>query len=69
MEGRNHIEAIVFDVDGTLIDSNGAHADTWAQALREQGIQRDLTDVRRVIFVWSCGPVVRGIVLSCFVAS
>ena len=32
------LTALLFDVDGTFIDSNAAHADTWAQALTEHGI-------------------------------
>jgi len=31
-------ETALFDVDGTLIDSNGAHAETWAQAFNENGV-------------------------------
>ena len=42
-------DAVLFDVDGTLIDSNGAHAETWAQALREEGVQASGTDVRPLI--------------------
>ena len=33
--------ALIFDVDGTLVDSNGAHAAAWAEALRDFGIDRD----------------------------
>jgi HAD superfamily hydrolase (TIGR01509 family) len=40
---------VLFDVDGTLIDSNGAHADTWAQALREHDIDVPVNRVRRLI--------------------
>lgn len=31
------VEAVLLDVDGTLVDSNGAHAQAWADALRETG--------------------------------
>jgi beta-phosphoglucomutase-like phosphatase (HAD superfamily) len=44
-----HIETVVFDVDGTLTDSNGAHARTWTQAFREQGVAVDEQTVRRLI--------------------
>ena len=37
------------DVDGTLIDSNDAHADAWARALKEHGIDVRVSDVRRLI--------------------
>ena len=29
--------AVFFDIDGTLVDSNGRHVDAWAQALAEAG--------------------------------
>jgi HAD superfamily hydrolase (TIGR01509 family) len=41
--------AVIFDVDGTLVDSNDAHAAAWQQTLKEFGIERDLADVRRLI--------------------
>jgi beta-phosphoglucomutase-like phosphatase (HAD superfamily) len=40
---------VLFDVDGTLIDSNDAHASAWAQALTEHGIEGTVSDVRRLI--------------------
>jgi HAD superfamily hydrolase (TIGR01509 family) len=43
------LTAVLFDVDGTLIDSNGAHAETWAQALTEHGLPRSPADVRPLI--------------------
>ena len=42
-------ETLLFDVDGTLIDSNGAHAQAWAQALAEHGIDAPFDRVRRAI--------------------
>jgi HAD superfamily hydrolase (TIGR01509 family) len=39
----------LFDVDGTLIDSNGTHADTWTEALREHGIAIDAVSIRPLI--------------------
>jgi len=42
-------EAVLFDVDGTLIDSNGAHAVAWATALREQGISKTAAEIRPFI--------------------
>lgn len=44
-----HIETVVFDVDGTLTDSNGAHAGTWTQAFLERGVAVDEQEVRRLI--------------------
>ncbi len=46
---RLPFDVVLFDVDGTLIDSNGAHADAWAQALREEGVDVDATRVRPLI--------------------
>ena len=41
--------ALIFDVDGTLVDSNDAHARSWVDALREAGIAAELATVRRLI--------------------
>ena len=43
------VSAIVFDVDGTLIDSNPAHAGAWAQALTEHGFPHEADQVRPLI--------------------
>ena len=40
---------VLFDVDGTLIDSNDAHALSWQQALAEHGKPVPLDEVRRSI--------------------
>jgi HAD superfamily hydrolase (TIGR01509 family) len=42
-------ETLLFDVDGTLIDSNAAHARAWAQSLSEHGVAADDAQVRRLI--------------------
>ena len=47
--GRLPFEALLFDVDGTLIDSNGAHAEAWAQALCDHDVAVELGQVRRLI--------------------
>jgi HAD superfamily hydrolase (TIGR01509 family) len=44
-----YFQTAIFDVDGTLVDSNAAHAETWAQALREHGIDVDATTIRPLI--------------------
>ena len=41
--------ALIFDVDGTLVDSNDAHARSWVDALREAGIAAEFATVRRLI--------------------
>ena len=43
------VSVFLFDVDGTLIDSNAAHAETWTQALREHGIACDIADLRPLV--------------------
>jgi len=43
------VSAIVFDVDGTLIDSNRAHAEAWAQALTEHGFPHEVDQIRPLI--------------------
>ena len=34
-----NVEAIVFDVDGTLVDSNYEHTIAWARAFKEAGVE------------------------------
>jgi HAD superfamily hydrolase (TIGR01509 family) len=41
--------AVLFDVDGTLVDSNDAHAHAWVDAFAEEGITVDFDKVRRAI--------------------
>ena len=40
---------ILFDVDGTLVDSNDAHARAWVEAFAETGVTVDPGQVRRAI--------------------
>lgn len=40
------IEAVLLDIDGTLVDSNDAHAQAWLDALREFGLDPDVQAVR-----------------------
>jgi HAD superfamily hydrolase (TIGR01549 family) len=37
--------ALIFDVDGTLVDSNDAHAAAWAEALRDFDIDREVDSI------------------------
>ena len=41
--------AVILDVDGTLVDSNGAHAAAWVDAFSEAGVAVDPGRVRRAI--------------------
>ena len=41
--------AVIFDVDGTLVDSNDAHAQAWVEALSEHGRHVSFTRVRPLI--------------------
>jgi len=40
---------VLFDIDGTLIDSNDAHAEAWVRAFAEEQVAVSRTDVRRAI--------------------
>jgi phosphoglycolate phosphatase-like HAD superfamily hydrolase len=42
-------KAVLFDVDGTLVDSNDAHADAWVKAFSKHGVNVDWTKVRRCV--------------------
>lgn len=44
-----HLRAVILDVDGTLVDSNNAHAHAWVAALAEQGYDVPFARVRRLI--------------------
>ncbi|MFN2445032.1 MAG: HAD family hydrolase [Vicinamibacterales bacterium] len=43
------ITTVLFDIDGTLVDSNDAHAQAWVQAFGEAGRHVDPQAVRRAI--------------------
>jgi HAD superfamily hydrolase (TIGR01509 family) len=49
MNTPNKLTAVLFDVDGTLVDSNDAHAHAWVEAFAEQGMNVDFALVRRCI--------------------
>jgi HAD superfamily hydrolase (TIGR01509 family) len=40
---------VILDVDGTLVDSNLAHAEAWAEVLREAGYGVSVEHLRRLI--------------------
>ena len=42
-------QGVIFDVDGTLVDSNDAHARAWTEALEQAGHRVPLARVRRLI--------------------
>ena len=44
-----HIHAVIFDVDGTLVDSNDAQARSWVDALKEFGYSVPYEKVRLLI--------------------
>ena len=43
------VSAVLFDVDGTLVDSNDAHAHAWVLAFAEHRVEVDFAEVRRRI--------------------
>ena len=44
-----HISGVILDVDGTLIDSNDAHATAWVEAMAEYGYKVPFDKVRPLI--------------------
>lgn len=40
------LDAVIFDIDGTLVDTNEAHARAWAQALEQHGFGLPVDRVR-----------------------
>jgi HAD superfamily hydrolase (TIGR01509 family) len=43
------VSAVLLDIDGTLVDSNGAHAEAWAEALAEHGRRISVRALRQSI--------------------
>jgi len=43
------VEAALFDVDGTLLISNDAHAHAWQRAFAEHGYEVTVTRLRRLV--------------------
>jgi phosphoglycolate phosphatase-like HAD superfamily hydrolase len=43
------IKAVIFDIDGTLLDSVDLHAESWVRAFTHFGLAADFWDVRRHI--------------------
>lgn len=48
-DGRRKIHGVLLDVDGTLIDSNDAHARSWHEALEEFGRDVPVDKIRPMI--------------------
>ena len=46
---QHPLKAVLIDIDGTLLDSNDAHAKAWVDVLREQGHDVAFADVRPLI--------------------
>src|SRR5262245_33994536 len=47
--GAARLAGVLLDVDGTLVDSNGAHARAWVAALAEYGYQVSCDRIRPLI--------------------
>jgi phosphoglycolate phosphatase-like HAD superfamily hydrolase len=45
----NRVKAVLFDIDGTLVDSNDAHAHAWVKAFAEAGVDVEFQNVRGAI--------------------
>lgn len=43
------LRGVIWDIDGTLINSNDAHARAWVEALAEAGVDVSFADVRPLI--------------------
>ena len=46
MSTRTGVAGLIFDVDGTLVDSNELHAEAWAEAFREEGHEISVQQIR-----------------------
>jgi len=43
------IRGVIFDVDGTLVDSNDAHVRSWLEALERGGYEASYEQIRRLV--------------------
>jgi HAD superfamily hydrolase (TIGR01549 family) len=43
------VRCVILDVDGTLVDSNDAHAEAWVRAFVEYGYHTEFEKIRRMI--------------------
>jgi len=48
-QNRAKIEAIVFDLDGTIVDSNDLHVEAWNEAFQHFGKHFPMADLRKQI--------------------
>lgn len=48
-KARDHYRGVLLDIDGTLVDSNDAHAAAWAEVLSEAGFDVSFDAVRPLI--------------------
>jgi len=46
---NSRVKAVLFDIDGTLVDSNDAHAAAWVRGFADCGVTVDPIEVRRSI--------------------
>jgi HAD superfamily hydrolase (TIGR01509 family) len=44
-----HLQAVLFDIDGTLVDSNDLHVRCWIEAFGELGVRFDFEEIRHQI--------------------
>lgn len=49
----NRLQGVIFDIDGTLVDSNDHHARAWHDAFRRAGREFEYDRIRRLIGVGS----------------
>lgn len=49
MSTSDRVRAVLFDIDGTLVDSNYLHVDAWQRALAEQDVHADAWRIHRAI--------------------
>ncbi|GGR13909.1 HAD family hydrolase [Deinococcus ruber] len=45
----NTVKGVIFDIDGTLVDSNDAHTRAWVQAFHSEGLDISFETVRPLI--------------------
>src|SRR5947208_832808 len=49
MPSNQDLQAVIFDIDGTLVDSNDLHIEAWREAFAHYGIALDRDDIHTQI--------------------
>ena len=58
------LQGVLFDLDGTLIDSNDANARAWVEAMNDYGYPQPIEEIRRMVGMGSDNLILRALGLK-----